>query len=201
MHRASIPIVTGIGHEVDFTIADLVADLRAPTPSVAAESVVPDAGEWAARYRALEARLVAAARRGLAARGNGVRMLAKRLVHPRRRLFDHSQRLDAMTLRLARAANGASRGRRGAALHPRRPARTPCAGSRRPRPSRPLRDARTPAAARDARGARRLPIASGRARTRPRRIRTASDPGTRVLHPAARGRPFRGPRRARGTHR
>ena len=112
MHRASIPIVTGIGHEVDFTIADLVADLRAPTPSAAAESVVPDAGEWAARYRALEARLVAAARRGLAARGNGVRMLAKRLVHPRRRLFDHSQRLDAITLRLVRAANGASRGRR-----------------------------------------------------------------------------------------
>ena len=84
----------------------------APTPSAAAESVVPDAGEWAARYRALEARLIAAARRGLAARGNGVRMLAKRLVHPRRRLFDHSQRLDAMTLRLSRAANGALRERR-----------------------------------------------------------------------------------------
>ena len=112
MHRASIPIVTGVGHETDFTIADLAADLRAPTPSAAAESVVPDAGEWAARYRALEARLVATARRGLAMRGNGVRMLAKRLVHPRRRLFDHSQRLDAMALRLARAANGAARGRR-----------------------------------------------------------------------------------------
>ena len=112
MHRASIPIVTGVGHEVDFTIADLVADLRAPTPSAAAESVVPDAGEWAARYRALEARLVATARRGLAMRGNGVRMLAKRLVHPRRRLFDHSQRLDATTTRLARTASAAVRERR-----------------------------------------------------------------------------------------
>ena len=112
MHRASIPLVTGIGHEVDFTIADLAADLRAPTPSAAAESVVPDAGEWAARYRALEARLIGAARRGLATRGNGVRMLAKRLVHPRRRLFDHSQRLDAMTTRLSRAANGTLRERR-----------------------------------------------------------------------------------------
>ena len=105
MHRASIPIVTGVGHEVDFTIADLVADLRAPTPSAAAESVVPDASEWAARYRGFEARLVAVMRRALAARHGEVRMLAKRLVHPRRRLFDHSQRLDAVTMRLLRAAN------------------------------------------------------------------------------------------------
>ena len=109
MHRASIPIVTGVGHEVDFTIADLVADLRAPTPSAAAESVVPDAKEWAARYRGFEDRLVAAMRRGLTARSGEVRMLSKRLVHPRRRLFDHSQRLDAMTMRLSRAANAAVR--------------------------------------------------------------------------------------------
>ena len=105
MHRASIPIVTGVGHEVDFTIADLVADLRAPTPSAAAESVVPDASEWAARYRGFGARLVSVVHRGLAARRGEVRMLAKRLVHPRRRLFDHSQRLDAVTMRLTRAAS------------------------------------------------------------------------------------------------
>ena len=112
MHRASIPIVTGIGHEIDFTIADLVADLRAPTPSAAAESAVPDAGEWAARYRTFEARLLAAMRRILAVRRGEVRTAAKRLVHPRRRLFDHSQRLDAMTMRLFRAT--------GTALHERR---------------------------------------------------------------------------------
>ena len=112
MHRASVPIVTGVGHEVDYTIADLVADLRAPTPSAAAESVVPDASEWAARYRGLEARLVAVMRRGLAARRSEVRMLAKRLVHPRRRLFDHSQRLDATTMRLTRAANSRVREQR-----------------------------------------------------------------------------------------
>ena len=112
MHRASIPIVTGIGHEIDFTIADLVADLRAPTPSAAAESAVPDAGEWAARYRAFETRLLAAMRRILAVRRGEVRTAAKRLVHPRRRLFDHSQRLDAMTMRLSRAAGAAVRERR-----------------------------------------------------------------------------------------
>ena len=112
MHRASIPIVTGVGHEVDFTIADLVADLRAPTPSAAAESVVPDASEWAARYRGFEARLAAVMRRALAARHGEVRMLAKRLVHPRRRLFDHSQRLDAVAMRLSRAANTGVRGHR-----------------------------------------------------------------------------------------
>ena len=112
MHRASIPIVTGVGHEVDFTIADLVADLRAPTPSAAAESVVPDASEWAARYRGLEARLVALMRRELAARRGEVRNLAKRLVHPRRRLFDHSQRLDAATMRLVRSASSGVRERR-----------------------------------------------------------------------------------------
>ena len=126
MHRASIPVVTGVGHEVDFTIADLVADLRAPTPSAAAESVVPDASEWAARYRGFETRLVAVMRRALAARHGEVRMLAKRLVHPRRRLFDHSQRLDAVTMRLSRAASAGVRERRARLslakrlVHPRR---------------------------------------------------------------------------------
>ena len=112
IHRASIPIVTGVGHEIDFTIADLAADLRAPTPSAAAESVVPDASGWAARYRTLETRLLAATRRGLAMRRDGIRMLAKRLVHPRRRLFDHAQRLDVVTMRLSRAANAKARERR-----------------------------------------------------------------------------------------
>ena len=112
IHRASIPIVTGVGHEVDFTIADLAADLRAPTPSVAAESVVPDAAEWAARYREIEARLRSLAGRALSARRGEVRVLARRLVHPRRRLFDHSQRLDATTIRLARAANAGVREQR-----------------------------------------------------------------------------------------
>ena len=49
-----IPIVSGIGHEIDFTIADFAADVRAPTPSAAAEIAVPDGEEWLASFSRLE---------------------------------------------------------------------------------------------------------------------------------------------------
>lgn len=52
-----IPIISAVGHEVDFTIADFVADIRAPTPSGAAELVVPDQDDWQRRVTALAARL------------------------------------------------------------------------------------------------------------------------------------------------
>ena len=58
-----IPLVSGVGHEVDFTIADLVADVRAPTPSGAAELAVPDGRDWLRRVQVLERRLALTARR------------------------------------------------------------------------------------------------------------------------------------------
>ena len=57
IYGSRAPIVSGVGHETDLTIADLVADLRAPTPSAAAELVVPDWREWAARGETLRDRL------------------------------------------------------------------------------------------------------------------------------------------------
>jgi exodeoxyribonuclease VII large subunit len=58
--KARTPVVSAVGHEVDFTIADFVADARAATPSNAAEIVVPDRGELARAIRSLEGRIVAA---------------------------------------------------------------------------------------------------------------------------------------------
>jgi exodeoxyribonuclease VII large subunit len=102
IHRARLPIVTGIGHEIDFTIADFVADLRAPTPSGAAELVVPDAGAWRTRLAQLHERFVAAMRRTLGAERAALAGLERRLTasHPGARLQVMAQRLDELEGRL-----------------------------------------------------------------------------------------------------
>lgn len=100
-----MPVVTGIGHEVDFTIADFVADLRAPTPSGAAEQVVPDAREWLAGLGQLAQRLRLAATRHLREQARVVDALAHRLrrVHPAMRIAAGMQRLDELEQRLRQA--------------------------------------------------------------------------------------------------
>jgi len=100
--RCPIPVVTGIGHEIDFTIADFVADMRAPTPSAAAQLVVPDAGVWLHRLAQLAARFAAAARRALRSEQTRLDALLRRLqqAHPGARLLQHSQRLDELETRL-----------------------------------------------------------------------------------------------------
>ena len=111
-----IPIVTGIGHEIDFTIADFVADLRAPTPSAAAQLVAPDAAVWRRRLEQLLARFAAAARRALRSEQSRLEAVTRRLnlSHPGARLQQHSQRLDELEARLrlsvrARIAAGSAR--------------------------------------------------------------------------------------------
>jgi exodeoxyribonuclease VII large subunit len=113
--RCPIPIVTGIGHEIDFTIADFVADVRAPTPSGAAQLVAPDAAVWLHRLAQLAARFAAAARRTLRGEQAHLDTLLRRLqqAHPGARL-QHGQRLDELEARLrlalrARLAAGAAR--------------------------------------------------------------------------------------------
>jgi exodeoxyribonuclease VII large subunit len=102
MYRCPIPIVTGIGHEVDVTIADFVADVRAPTPTGAAQLVVPDAMVWRQRLAQFATRLQSAARRTLRSEQLRVAALASRLqqAHPGARLRQHSQRLDELEVRL-----------------------------------------------------------------------------------------------------
>jgi exodeoxyribonuclease VII large subunit len=100
-----LPIIVGVGHEIDFTIADFVADLRAPTPSQAAELAVPDQGDWLKRFALLAGRLTSAARRQLTLDERKVAMLAHRLSrsHPGVQLRERAQRLDELEARLVRA--------------------------------------------------------------------------------------------------
>ncbi len=105
--RASgIPVIAGVGHEVDVTIADLAADLRAPTPSGAAELAVPDASEWDGLLERMGRRFATAARRSLQSGREQVRFLEKRLAasHPGARLAQQSQRVDDLEQRLAAGA-------------------------------------------------------------------------------------------------
>ncbi|HEV7610252.1 MAG TPA: exodeoxyribonuclease VII large subunit [Steroidobacteraceae bacterium] len=102
-----IPVITGIGHEVDFTIADFAADVRAPTPSAAAEMVVPDAQEWLNTFGGFGARLQRCMRRRLEEHRERLRWLTGRaaLASPVARLGAQAQRLDELEQCLGRAVH------------------------------------------------------------------------------------------------
>ncbi len=105
IRRSAIPVVTGIGHEIDLCIADLAADRRGATPSAAAELVSPSAQHLAQRVRACEQRLRGAWTRDLAMRRQRFAAAERhlRLLHPLDRLQRRQQRVDDLQRRLATA--------------------------------------------------------------------------------------------------
>jgi exodeoxyribonuclease VII large subunit len=105
LRACPVPVVTGIGHEVDFTIADFVADLRAPTPSGAAELVVPDGTAWRLALARLDGRFRQAIRREFRLQAERLGALEHRLglADPARRVLLGAQRLDELSERLRRA--------------------------------------------------------------------------------------------------
>jgi len=110
-----IPVISAVGHEVDVTLSDLAADLRALTPSEAAELVAPAAEEMVADLRQIQQRLTA----GLRSRADAARLrldgLARHAAfrHPFQRIFDASRQLDELDARLSRAVRGRVRLARG----------------------------------------------------------------------------------------
>lgn len=98
--NSRIPTISAVGHEVDTAISDYVADLRAPTPSAAAELVSPDRFEWLGRFEQLERSLVRIIQNRITQQNFHVVQLIKRLRHPKDKLREYMQRLDMAEMRL-----------------------------------------------------------------------------------------------------
>lgn len=109
-----VPVIAGIGHEIDYTIADLVADLRAPTPTGAAELASPDQRDWLARFGHYQERLLKLARRAVTDSQQRVDWLAARLLQrsPGARLQARTQSLRHVRERVVGAMRWTLRTRR-----------------------------------------------------------------------------------------
>lgn len=103
IHACPIPVVSGVGHETDFTISDFVADRRAPTPTAAAELVSPDRADLLQRLEVMHGRLNRHLKQRIEQRMQQVDYLSRRLVHPGERLGARLTHLGHLRQRLSNA--------------------------------------------------------------------------------------------------
>ncbi len=101
--KCNTPIVSAVGHEIDFTISDFVADLRAPTPSAAAELISGDSEELVQLYTRLQTQIQRAISRRIKHAADKLVFLRRQLKHPRDKLEQWHQRLDHIETRLTHA--------------------------------------------------------------------------------------------------
>lgn len=100
---SALPIISAVGHQTDFTIADFVADLRAPTPSAAAELASPDQQEWLDSLASYESILTRHLTRKLNDLSQQLDFLQRRLKHPGKELQEQRQRLQQLLTRLIKS--------------------------------------------------------------------------------------------------
>lgn len=112
IHACPIPVVSAIGHEIDFTIADFVADLRAPTPSAAAERLAPVLRDLELHLATMAGRLRKSVERQILGDRQRLHRIAARLADPRRVLGQKQMHLSEESLRMVRAVRQSTAARR-----------------------------------------------------------------------------------------
>jgi len=117
IYYSKIPIISAVGHETDYTISDFVADLRAPTPSAAAELVVKDKGEIQNTLHYLENRLEIQIFKNLRERRTDLSHLRKGLIDPRRKIEEYFLRVDDFVNRFRRSIYWSIKGKKEKNLH------------------------------------------------------------------------------------